>query len=81
MAKKWVYKYGEHTIKVVKKGLKGSELYVDDVLKDQAKKMEMIDRLSAELDTGETFYATLDGLFSTNCFLVVGKQQEPVSVA
>lgn len=56
-------------------------MYVDDVLKDQAKKMEMIDRLSAELDTGETFYATLDGLFSTNCFLVVGKQQEPVSVA
>jgi len=81
MAKSWLYKYGDHTIKVVNKNFDGSELYIDDVLSDQFKGVSLTDRLSAKLESGELVTATLEGTLTMNCVLSIdGKPQEPVEV-
>lgn len=81
MAKKWLYQYGEHAIKVINKNLLGSELYIDDELCDQFKEFALRDHLSAKLKSGETVTATLEGVLTMDCLLCVdGKPLEPVEV-
>ena len=81
MAKKWVYQYGNHTIKVVNKSINGSELYVDDVLRDQFTKASLNDHLTADMESGERITVTLEGVLATECYLMVnGRPQRPVSV-
>ena len=79
MAKSWLYKHGDITIKVLNKHFDGSELYINGELHDRRKGISLRDHLSASLANGETVDATLEGLITMNCFLCIdGILQEPV---
>ena len=81
MAKKWLYHYGDDTIKVINKNFDGSELYINGELRDRKKGISLRDCLKTVLESGETVTATLEGLVTMGCSLCIdGKPQEPVEV-
>ncbi|MBQ3011726.1 MAG: hypothetical protein IJD81_11095 [Oscillospiraceae bacterium] len=81
MAKSWLYKYGNDTIKVINKNFEGSELYINGELSDQRKGFGLRDCLTASLKSGETITATLEGAITIDCSLCIdGKPQAPVEV-
>ena len=81
MARSWLYKYGENSIKVVNKNFDGSELYVNSELYDQRKCISLTETLTATLKSGETITATLGGTLTMKCTLCInGELQEPVEV-
>lgn len=81
MAKSWLYKYGEETIKVVNKNFDGSELYINGELCAQQKCTSLTENLTAALKSGETVTATLGGTLTMKCTLCInGEPQEPVEV-
>lgn len=81
MAKCWLYQYGNDIIKVVNKNLEGSELYINDELRDQNNGISFNDRLNATLQSGEPVTATLGGVWTMKCSLFVNERlQEPVEI-
>ena len=59
MAKSWLYKYGEDSIKVINKNFDGSELYINGELCDRKKCTSLTENLAAALKSGKTVTATL----------------------
>jgi hypothetical protein len=81
MAKNWVYKYGDDTIKVVTTLLSSSELYVNGELRDKNNGFSFNERLNATLKSGETVSATIGGFATSECSLFVNEVlQKPVEV-
>lgn len=81
MAKRWLYKYGDDAILVINKGFEGSEMYVNDVLRDQNTGVSIKDRLVTTLNNGELVSATLEGMWKMECTLSINNVlQQPVEV-
>lgn len=81
MAKSWLYKYGDDAILVVNKGFRGSELYINNQLTDTCTGVSIKDCLVATLKNGELITATLQGMTTMECTLLINKvPQNPVEV-
>lgn len=80
MAKTWVYKFGENTIKVTN-DYNGSELYINDQLQDKKRGLSLQDNLCGTLESGESVAATLGGTVTMKCSLLINNVlQEPVEI-